>query len=196
MALGSAAALNGETGRLIEHDHRIVAVQYRVPQYRFVAWRGLSRPLRSRCRHLLQSRNADGLTRRNAVTRAGPLAVDSNPPGAQQLFEAPMAERWVVTLEPAIETRRAVLAGDGHGIGGVRHHPLRPLGGRGRGPSRSDGRVRWVTAGALESPTSPRPLRPQGRRGGNKRAVVPKLVILRRSLLLSGVACPNSRAAF
>src|SRR6266849_4826566 len=33
--------------------------------------------------------------------------------------------------------------------------PLRPSGGRGRGPSRSDGRVRWVWASALESPTSP-----------------------------------------
>src|SRR6267154_4684614 len=29
--------------------------------------------------------------------------------------------------------------------------PLRPSGGRGRGPSRSDGRVRWVS----ESPSSP-----------------------------------------
>src|SRR5712692_8221599 len=38
--------------------------------------------------------------------------------------------------------------------------PLRPSGGRGRGPSRSDGRVRWVSASALESPTSPQPSPP------------------------------------
>jgi tRNA modification GTPase len=35
--------------------------------------------------------------------------------------------------------------------------PLRPSGGRGRGPLQSHGRVRWVSAGAVESPTSPRP---------------------------------------
>src|SRR5436309_5876301 len=40
--------------------------------------------------------------------------------------------------------------------------PLRPSGGRGRGPSRSDGRVRWVPASALESPASPRPSPPPG----------------------------------
>jgi Fe-S oxidoreductase len=40
--------------------------------------------------------------------------------------------------------------------------PLRPSGGRGRGPSQSDGRVRWVVAGALESPTSPQPSPPPG----------------------------------
>jgi hypothetical protein len=38
--------------------------------------------------------------------------------------------------------------------------PLRPLGRRGRGPRRRRGRVRWVAAGALESPTSPRPSPP------------------------------------
>ncbi len=43
--------------------------------------------------------------------------------------------------------------------------PLRPSGGRGRGPSRSDGRVRWVPAARSGIPTSPCPLRPQGRRG-------------------------------
>jgi len=42
--------------------------------------------------------------------------------------------------------------------------PLRPSGGRGRDPSRSDGRVRWATPSArsLESPTSPRPSPPPG----------------------------------
>src|SRR6266496_91774 len=38
--------------------------------------------------------------------------------------------------------------------------PLRPSGGRGRGPLRSNGRVRWVSASALESPTSPQPSPP------------------------------------
>src|SRR5207249_5069852 len=38
--------------------------------------------------------------------------------------------------------------------------PLRPSGRRGRGPSRSDGRVRWVPVSALESPTSPQPSPP------------------------------------
>ena len=33
--------------------------------------------------------------------------------------------------------------------------PLRPSGGKGRGPSRSDGRVWWVLAGVPESSTSP-----------------------------------------
>src|SRR5437870_13675187 len=41
-------------------------------------------------------------------------------------------------------------------------YPLRPLGGRGRGLLRSNGRVRWVSASALESPTSPRPSPPPG----------------------------------
>src|SRR5438132_14172270 len=122
MALGAAAALDGETGRLVQHDHRIVAVQHRVSQHRFVAWRGLSRPLRSRCSHLLQSRNADGLARHHMVTGAGALAVDPDPPGTQQPFEAPMAECGIVALEPAIETNRPVLAGDRHGVGGVRRH--------------------------------------------------------------------------
>src|SRR5439155_22225040 len=40
--------------------------------------------------------------------------------------------------------------------------PLRRSGRRGRGPRRRRGRVRWVTASALESPTSPNPLRPRG----------------------------------
>src|ERR1051325_6945134 len=38
--------------------------------------------------------------------------------------------------------------------------PLRPEGRRGRRPARSGGRVRWVSATALESPTSPRPSPP------------------------------------
>src|SRR5713226_5402990 len=44
--------------------------------------------------------------------------------------------------------------------------PLRPSGGRGRGPSRSDGRVRWVWASALESPTSPQSSPPPGAERG------------------------------
>src|SRR3981081_3921043 len=40
--------------------------------------------------------------------------------------------------------------------------PLRPSGGRGRGPARSDGRVRWASANPLESPTSPQPSPPPG----------------------------------
>ena len=40
--------------------------------------------------------------------------------------------------------------------------PLRPTGGRGRGPSHSDGRVRWATATAVAPPTSPRPSPPRG----------------------------------
>jgi len=38
--------------------------------------------------------------------------------------------------------------------------PLRPSGGRGRGPSPCDGRVRWAPASASESPTSPQPSPP------------------------------------
>src|SRR5712691_8614792 len=38
--------------------------------------------------------------------------------------------------------------------------PLRPSGGRGRGPRRRRGRVRWVSTSALESPTSPWPSPP------------------------------------
>ncbi len=40
--------------------------------------------------------------------------------------------------------------------------PLRPLGGRGRGPSRNDGRVRWDSASDVEAPTSPHPSPPLG----------------------------------
>src|SRR5229473_1440971 len=40
--------------------------------------------------------------------------------------------------------------------------PLRPSGGRGRGPLRSNGRVRWVSTNALESPASPLPSPPSG----------------------------------
>ena len=39
-------------------------------------------------------------------------------------------------------------------------------GGRGRGPSRSEERVRWAVSLLTISPTSPRPSPPQGRRGG------------------------------
>src|ERR1700730_4050748 len=60
-----------------------------------------------------------------------------------------MAERWVVTLEPAVETHRPVLAGDGHGVGGIRHHPLRPSGGRGRGPSPAHRRCAGPTGARL-----------------------------------------------
>src|ERR1700736_3867589 len=152
---------------------RSVAVQNRVLQQGRVAGRRLSRTLWDRRSHLLPSRNADGLARYHMVTGAGALAVDPDPPGPQQLFEAPMAERWVVTLEPAVETDRPVLAGNGHGIGGIRHHPLRPSGGRGRGPSpahrrcagppgasiaraeRGDGRGRRARAGAVDTHPSP-----------------------------------------
>jgi hypothetical protein len=48
--------------------------------------------------------------------------------------------------------------------------PLRPSGGRGRGPSHSDGRVRWASVGALESPTSPRPSPPPGAERGDAAA--------------------------
>ncbi len=40
--------------------------------------------------------------------------------------------------------------------------PLRPLGGRGRGPSRNDERVRWASASDVGSPTSPQPSPPPG----------------------------------
>jgi len=40
--------------------------------------------------------------------------------------------------------------------------PLRPFGGRGRGPLRSNGRVRWAPTSDVESPTSPQPSPPQG----------------------------------
>src|SRR5229473_1196428 len=103
--LGPAAALDGETGRLVQHDHRIVAVQHRIPQHGFVAWRALSRHLRRRCGHLFQSSNTNSLTRLYTVTGAGALAVDPDIPGAQQLFETAMAECRIVTLEPAVETQ-------------------------------------------------------------------------------------------
>jgi tRNA modification GTPase len=41
-------------------------------------------------------------------------------------------------------------------------NPLCPEGGRGRGLSQRDGRVRWVAATTESSPTSPRPSPPQG----------------------------------
>src|SRR6516165_5558185 len=119
---GPAAALDGETGRLVQHDHRIVAVQHRVPQDGFVAGRGLSRPLRNGRGHFFQRRDTDDLTRRQAVTGAGALTVDPDPTRAQQLFEMAMAERGVVPLEPAVETKRPVLAGDSHGVGRAHRH--------------------------------------------------------------------------
>jgi tRNA modification GTPase len=42
------------------------------------------------------------------------------------------------------------------------NNPLRPSGGRGRDPSRTDGRVRWEPAAAVISPTSPQPSPPPG----------------------------------
>src|SRR5205807_1528181 len=51
---------------------------------------------------------------------------------------------------------------DAHPSTSTRFLPLRPEGRRGRGPSRSDGRVRWDSSSALESPTSPRPSPPPG----------------------------------
>ena len=36
LPLGPAAALDGETGRLVQHDDRIVAVQDRIPQHGLV----------------------------------------------------------------------------------------------------------------------------------------------------------------
>jgi tRNA modification GTPase len=42
----------------------------------------------------------------------------------------------------------------------LRNNPLRPSGGRGRDPSRSDGRVRWEPAATVVSPTSPQPSPP------------------------------------
>src|SRR5271170_8118435 len=44
--------------------------------------------------------------------------------------------------------------------------PSPPFRGRGRGPARSAGRVRWVSASALASPTSPQPSPPLG--GGER----------------------------
>jgi FAD/FMN-containing dehydrogenase/Fe-S oxidoreductase len=57
--------------------------------------------------------------------------------------------------------------------------PLRPFGGRGRGPAWHAGRVRWLSAPASESPTSPQPSPPpgterehDGKRAGDRRTVV------------------------
>src|SRR5208282_3617992 len=48
--------------------------------------------------------------------------------------------------------------------------PLRPSGGKGRGPSQGDGRVRWAPTGSLASPTSPRPSPPPGAERGTETA--------------------------
>src|SRR6516162_7834243 len=122
MALGAAAALDGETGRLVQHDHGVVAMQYRVAQHRFVAGRGLPHRLGRRRRHLVEPRKADRLPRHDPVARTGALAVDPNAPGAQQLFEMSVSQGGVMALEPAIDPNRAVLAGDGYGVSDVRRH--------------------------------------------------------------------------
>ena len=50
--------------------------------------------------------------------------------------------------------------------------PLRPSGGRGWGPSSSDGRERWACGSAVESPTSPQPSLPHGAERGDEPAAV------------------------
>ena len=126
MPFGAAATLDGETGGLIQHDHRVVAMQDRVPQHGFVAGRHLSQYLRRRGRHLVERRNADCLTRCHPVARAGALTVDPDVSRAQQPFEAAVAECGIVPLEPAVETNRTVFAANRHGVGGG-HSPTPAL---------------------------------------------------------------------
>ncbi len=50
-------------------------------------------------------RNADRLPHFQPVARVGASAVNANLPGAQQLFERPMAKRRIMPFEPAVETQ-------------------------------------------------------------------------------------------
>src|SRR5437868_11239621 len=62
------------------------------------------------------------------------------------------------------------------------HSPSPPVGGRGRGPvAAATGRVRWVPATALESPTSPRPSPPPNGAWRAEREIGAALLTLRPS---------------
>src|SRR5258708_19850895 len=63
-----------------------------------------------------QGRDTDRLTGRDPVTGLGTFAVDADLAGAQQFFEAAMAERRVVALEQAAEPCGSVPVPDLYGI--------------------------------------------------------------------------------
>ena len=107
MALGVGAALDRETGRLVDDNRPIVAIEHGVAQQRGI--------LRPQARHgrggwwrLRQRRHPDRLAGRNGIAGAGSLAVDADLAGAQQLFELAVAEPGIVPPEPAVEPPRAV----------------------------------------------------------------------------------------
>ena len=83
-----------------------------------------------------------------------------------------------------------VRVGGGHRMAGPKNGPSPPFRGERRGPLRSNGRVRWVSASALESPTSPRPSPPPNSPRGAERGF---FSIRHRA---SGSGKPESRSSW
>src|SRR5205085_2640979 len=91
MPLRRSAALNREPRRLVEDDNRLVTVQDRGLQHGLVRRPRLWSHGPGRRRQLMR-RNADRLTRNYPIPGPRPLAVDADPPGAQQFFELPVSQ--------------------------------------------------------------------------------------------------------
>ncbi len=112
MAIGIGAALHRKTGGLVDDEHPVVAVQHRVAQQREILRSGARRPAAGfgdGRDGLRQRRHADRLARGDRVAGAGALAIYPDLPGAQQLFEPPVAETRIMPLEPAVEPAGPVL---------------------------------------------------------------------------------------
>ncbi len=120
MPLGRGTALDRQPWRLVEDDDRLVPVQDRRLQQGLVGRPRLRSHGPRRQRHLVR-RNADRLARTDPVTGPRPLAVDADPPGAEQFFELAVTETGIMALEPAVEAERAVAAVDGYGFPGLGH---------------------------------------------------------------------------
>ena len=104
--LGRGAALDREPRRLVEDDDRLVPVQDRRLQYGRVRRPRLRSHGPGRQRQLVR-RKADRLTRTDPVTGPRPLAVDADPPGAEQFFELPVPQTGIMPFEPAVEAETA-----------------------------------------------------------------------------------------
>jgi hypothetical protein len=113
MAPGFAAALHGKPSGLVKDDQCAVFMKRHGAEVVSVFGSGLHLRGLVNAAGVRQRGNTDGLTLGEPCVRLRALAVDPHLAGAQELLQATMAERWKMTLEPAIEAYIGFIRGDG-----------------------------------------------------------------------------------
>ena len=115
MARDAAAALHRETGRLVDHQQLIVAIEDAAAQVarRLRIQRRRGRACGSRGR-LAQRRHPNPLTGMQARAGANASAVDPDLAAAQQLLQAAVRQVREMPPEPAVEPDSGFVRGDRH----------------------------------------------------------------------------------